>query len=58
MTKPTKITNSMRTLRFARGEMTQAQLATQIGVTRQTIIAIETRTTRSVRAKTAIGYVP
>ena len=31
----------MRALRFARGEMTQAQLAQQIGVTRQTIIAIE-----------------
>ncbi len=28
-------------LRFARGEMTQAQLAQRIGVTRQTIIAIE-----------------
>lgn len=41
MTKPTRITNSMRALRFARGEMTQAQLAQQIGVTRQTIIAIE-----------------
>jgi putative transcriptional regulator len=41
MTKPTKITNSIRALRFARGELTQAQLAEQIGVTRQTIIAIE-----------------
>jgi putative transcriptional regulator len=39
--KPTRITNSIRALRFARGEMTQAQLADQIGVTRQTIIAIE-----------------
>ena len=28
-------------LRFARGEMTQAELAQRIGVTRQTIIAIE-----------------
>jgi len=28
-------------LRFARGEMTQAQLAQRIGVTRQTIMAIE-----------------
>ena len=28
-------------LRFARDEMTQAQLAQRIGVTRQTIIAIE-----------------
>ena len=41
MTKPTRITNSIRGLRFAAGEMTQADLARQIGVTRQTIIAIE-----------------
>jgi len=41
MGKPTKITNSIRALRFARGEMTQTQLAQRIGVTRQTIIAIE-----------------
>jgi putative transcriptional regulator len=39
--KPTRITNSIRALRFAHGEMTQAQLADRIGVTRQTIIAIE-----------------
>jgi putative transcriptional regulator len=31
----------MRALRFASGEMTQAQLAERVGVTRQTIIAIE-----------------
>jgi len=36
-----RITNSIRALRFAHGEMTQAQLAERIGVTRQTIIAIE-----------------
>jgi putative transcriptional regulator len=41
MGKPTKVTNSIRALRFARGEMTQAELAARIGVTRQTIIAIE-----------------
>ena len=41
MSKPTRITNSIRALRFAHGEMTQAQLAEHIGVTRQTIIAIE-----------------
>ena len=41
MSKPTRITNAIRALRFARGEMTQAQLAEQVGVTRQTIIAIE-----------------
>ena len=41
MTKPTRITNSIRALRFAYGEMTQAQLAERVGVTRQTVIAIE-----------------
>ena len=41
MGKPTRITNAIRALRFAHGEMTQAQLAERIGVTRQTIIAIE-----------------
>ena len=39
--KPTRLTNSIRALRFAHGEMTQAELAQRIGVTRQTIIAIE-----------------
>jgi len=39
--KPTRVTNSIRALRFAHGEMTQAQLAERIGVTRQTIIAVE-----------------
>lgn len=39
--KPTKVTNSIRRLRFAHGEMTQADLADRIGVTRQTVIAIE-----------------
>ena len=41
MVKPTSITNSIRALRFSNGEMTQADLAEQIGVTRQTVIAIE-----------------
>lgn len=41
MSKPTKLTNSIRALRFAHDEMTQAQLADRVGVTRQTIIAIE-----------------
>ena len=41
MGKPTKVTNSIRALRFANGEMTQAELARRIEVTRQTIIAIE-----------------
>jgi putative transcriptional regulator len=39
--KPTHVTNSIRSLRFASGEMTQADLADRVGVTRQTIIAIE-----------------
>jgi len=39
--KSTKVTNSIRALRFANDEMTQAELAERIGVTRQTIIAIE-----------------
>jgi putative transcriptional regulator len=41
MVKPTSVTNSIRMLRFANGEMTQAQLADKVGVTRQTVIAIE-----------------
>ncbi|MGH3879848.1 MAG: helix-turn-helix transcriptional regulator [Actinophytocola sp.] len=41
MVKPTRVTNSIRALRFAHGEMTQADLADRVGVTRQTIIAIE-----------------
>jgi putative transcriptional regulator len=41
VTKPTRVTNSIRALRFAHDEMTQAQLAERIGVTRQTVIAIE-----------------
>jgi putative transcriptional regulator len=39
--KPTRVTNSIRSLRFAHGEMTQAELAERVGVTRQTVIAIE-----------------
>ncbi len=41
MAKPTRVTNEIRALRFAAGEMTQAQLADRVGLTRQTIIAIE-----------------
>ena len=41
MVKPTRVTNRIRALRFAHGEMTQAELADRIGVTRQTVIAIE-----------------
>ena len=41
MGKATSVTNEIRRLRFANAEMTQAELADRIGVTRQTIIAIE-----------------
>jgi putative transcriptional regulator len=36
-----QIRNRIRTLRFLNGEMTQQALAKQVGVTRQTIIALE-----------------
>ncbi len=36
-----KIHNNIRRLRFHAGEMTQQQLAEKVGVTRQTVIAIE-----------------
>ena len=35
------INNQIRTLRFLAGEMSQAELGQKIGVTRQTIAAIE-----------------
>ncbi|MBN2511367.1 MAG: helix-turn-helix transcriptional regulator [Sedimentisphaerales bacterium] len=35
------MTNQIRRLRFDNGEMTQQALANKVGVTRQTIIAIE-----------------
>ncbi|MFF2549817.1 helix-turn-helix transcriptional regulator [Nocardia sp. NPDC058058] len=41
MVKPTRVTNSIRALRFSNGEMTQGELADRIGVTRQTVNAIE-----------------
>lgn len=41
MVRPTIVTNSIRQRRFAAAEMTQAELARRVGVTRQTIIAIE-----------------
>jgi len=40
MAKP-PISNQIRTLRFLAGEMTQAELGERIGMTRQTIAAIE-----------------
>jgi putative transcriptional regulator len=36
-----RIDNNIRTLRFHAGEMTQAALAEKVGVTRQTIVAME-----------------
>ena len=41
MVKPTRVQNDIRALRATHGEMTQAELADRIGVTRQTVIAIE-----------------
>ena len=37
----TKVTNRLRALRFAHGEMTQQQLADRVDLTRQTIVAVE-----------------
>jgi len=39
--KPTRVTNRIRALRLENDELTQAQLADALGVTRQTVIAIE-----------------
>ena len=38
---PTTIRNQIRVLRFHHDQMTQQQLAAQVGVTRQTVNAIE-----------------
>lgn len=40
MVRPTRVTNSIRTAREDAG-LTQAELARRVGVTRQTLIAIE-----------------
>ena len=37
----TRVSNNIRRLRFDHDEMTQKQLAERVGVTRQTIVAIE-----------------
>jgi putative transcriptional regulator len=37
-----ELKNKLRTLRFMNGEVTQQELADKVGVTRQTIYAIET----------------
>lgn len=39
--KPTRVTNRIRELRADADGMTQADLARRLGVTRQTVIAIE-----------------
>ncbi|MBB4840862.1 MULTISPECIES: helix-turn-helix transcriptional regulator [Sphingomonas] len=36
-----RVVNQVRTLRFLAGEMTQAELGDRIGLTRQTVAAIE-----------------
>ena len=41
MVQLTKVTNEIRSLWFRADEMTQAELAKRLGVTRQTVIAIE-----------------
>lgn len=41
MVRTIKISNNIRRLRFFANEMTQQQLAAKVGVSRQTIIAIE-----------------
>ncbi|MCP8888560.1 helix-turn-helix transcriptional regulator [Devosia ureilytica] len=41
MPPPPPISNTIRRLRFDHGEMTQQQLADAIGMTRQTVAAIE-----------------
>ena len=40
-TSTSPLENRIRRFRFDRGEMTQQQLAERVGVTRQTIIALE-----------------
>lgn len=39
--RKTAVRNEIRKLRFEHDEMTQAELAERIGVTRQTVVAIE-----------------
>lgn len=39
--RKTAVTNRIRELRFHAGEMTQQELARRVGVSRQTVVAIE-----------------
>lgn len=41
MSDDARLSNQIRTLRFLAGEMTQADLGQRVGLTRQTIAAIE-----------------
>lgn len=41
MAKPTRVTNRIRDLRAEAGDMSQGELAERIGVTRQTVNAVE-----------------
>lgn len=41
MARRSPFTNHLRRLRFEHGEMTQEELAHRVGVTRQTILALE-----------------
>ena len=43
MADSSAVKNRIRELRFHSGEMTQEELAQRVGVTRQTIIALEAR---------------
>jgi putative transcriptional regulator len=43
MAKQIPISNNIKTLRFLNDEMTQQELAEELGLTRQTIAAIEQR---------------
>ncbi len=53
-----RVTNCIRTLRFLSGEMTQSELAERIGVTRQTVAAIEQgRSSPSLEAAFRIAQV-
>jgi putative transcriptional regulator len=52
------ISNRIRALRFHNGEMSQSELGTRIGVTRQTVAAIEAgKYSPSLEAAFRIAYV-
>ncbi|MEO1040069.1 MAG: helix-turn-helix transcriptional regulator [Pseudomonadota bacterium] len=58
MARKPSIENRIRELRFHAGEMTQAELGRRVGVTRQTIIAMEqNRYSPSLEAAFKIAHV-